>query len=449
VSQEPGDPAARAELLVRTACSSDVEQARALLDADPGLSRHDLACACVVGDPAEVRRRLADSPRLARGPVGPLQRDAILYCCFSRLLRAGPARAAAIRECVSVLLAAGADPSAEFAHDGWRQTALYGAAGIANDAELTAILIAAGANPNDDGPDHSVGEALYHAVEFADCTCARMLVDAGTHDWVVHYCLGRALNYERPAMVAMLCARGARPSAAQLAQAVWCRRPAETVATLLDAGAPVEGEGGGDPAAPTALQLAVRWGCDELAQLLTARGADPARVTDHDRALGARLRPSAVSPALGAVEAGAVQAGPAELDQMLRLAIQQGDLDATRTLLDLGAPADGNPGDEFTPLGEAAWRGRAAIVDELVSRGAALAFAGGGTAVGAALHGSVNCADPEGGPSMIPHDEIPREPYAAVIRTLLAAGAPVPERIDSTGPPATVLLARLGVHPPS
>ena len=56
---------------------------------------------------------------------------------------------------------------------------LYGAAGILNDAELTAMLIAAGADPNDHGT-RTVGEALYHGCEFPDPACAALLIDAGT-----------------------------------------------------------------------------------------------------------------------------------------------------------------------------------------------------------------------------------------------------------------------------
>ena len=343
-------------------------------------------------------------------------------------------------------------PSAEFTHDGWRQTALYGAAGIANDAELTAMLIAAGADPNDDGPDHSVGEALYHAVEFPEPECARMLIDAGTHQWVVDYCLGRALNFDRPEMIAMMCGHGARPTAAHLTEAVWRRRDPGTVTTLLDAGAPVEGDGGEardggeSPSAPTALQLAVRWGAQELAALLTARGADPARVTDADRELGAAL---AAGDGRTTVRASSADGEATALDEMLRLAIQQGDLAAVRTLLELGAPVAGAPGDDLPPLREAAWRGRPAIVTELVARGAPLTFTGGGSAVGAALHGSRHCADPEGGPTMIPPEEIPVGPYAGVVRTLLSAGAPIPERIGESGPSVATLLTRLGIEPPS
>jgi hypothetical protein len=86
---------------------------------------------------------------------------------------------------------------------------------------------------------------------------------------------------------------------------------------------------------------------------------------------------------------------------------------------------------------------------ELVDRGAALTFPGGRSAIGAALYGSRNCSEPEGGPSMRTVDEIPKEPYAEIVRILLAAGATVPERMGKNGARGTMLLAELGVEPPA
>jgi hypothetical protein len=45
-------------------------------------------------------------------------------------------------------------------------------------------------------------------------------------------------------------------------------------------------------------------------------------------------------------------------------------------------------------------------------------------------------------------DEIPKEPYAEIVRMLLDAGAAVPERIGEKGPRATMLIAELGIDPP-
>jgi len=120
-----------------------------------------------------------------------------------------------------------------------------------------------------------------------------------------------------------------------------------------------------------------------------------------------------------------------------------------RRLLDGGARIDGDPDGDEIPLGHACWRGRVQMARELVERGAALSFRDGGSAIGAALHGSRHCHEPEGGPTMRTNDEIPRQPYAEIVGMLLAAGATIPDRVGDTGPRATTLIAELGIDPPS
>ena len=356
---------------------------------------------------------LTSDPRAALEPVAPFGWEPILYATFSRLPRADPGRAEGVRRVVGLLLDAGADPNASFHHEEWLQVPLYGAAGILNDPRLTAMLIAAGADPNDNGT-REVGEALYHGCEFPDPACAALLIDAGTTPAVVDYCLGRALNFPYADVAEMFCAHGAHASGDHLMQAVWRRRPARTVLALLDAGAPAEArerQGGA-----TALQVATRWARSEVAGLLRERGADGAAVTDADRALGAYVGGADTSPPRADVRT---------LDEMLLMAVEQGDTAAAGRLMDAGAHVDGIPGGEEVPIGHAAWRGYPDLVSLLVERGAALTFADGGSAMGAALHGSRHCNHPEGGPTMQTVGEIPQAPYGAILRTLVEAGAPV------------------------
>ncbi|MGN6871588.1 MAG: ankyrin repeat domain-containing protein [Solirubrobacteraceae bacterium] len=433
------DASERAAALIASATSADLRRARALLAADPALARHDLACACATGEADEVSRRLAVRAAAVNEPTGPNGWAPILYACFSRLLRGEPERAPGIREVVRRLLAAGADPNAWFANDDqWLQVALYGAAGIAGDAELTRILLEAGADPTDDREGYHGNEILYHACEFPDPTCARLVIEAGSRQDLIDYDLGRALNFPNPEMVEMFCTHGARADAGHLHQAVWARRPPRTVAALLDAGAPIDAP---DRHGLTALRVAVRWGEDGVAELLRTRGADETSVTNEDRAIGSYL-------------SGADGGAPADvnlslIDEMLILAVSGGHLDAARRLLDAGARVDGDPDSEDIPLGHAAWRGRVQMTRELLDRGAALMFRDGGSAMGAALHGSRHCNNPQGGPTMQIVDEIPKQPYAEVVRLLLAAGAAVPEKVGENRARGITLIAELGVDPPA
>jgi ankyrin repeat protein len=371
------------------------ETAVTLLGSDPRLARYDLATAAVCGQADLVASMIAADPARANMFFTPLGRTPLHYATFSRLGRRDPARQAGLRAVVAALLEAGADPNLWFTHDGWVQAPIYGAAGIAGDAEMTEMLLSAGATPNDTGPERSVGEALYHACEWRDPECARLLLVAGTDAPAVSHCLRRALDFDNPEMVEAFCTNGAQANAGHLYYAAWRRRGLRTVQNLLGAGAPPDEI---DEHRLTALQIARRWGDEDVVERLADAGADAGS--------DPRLDPAAEL---------------ALIDAMLIVAVQRGALEDVRRLLDAGARVDGDPAGE-DPLGQACWRGRTEVVAELLSRGARVEFADGGSALGAVRHGAGHCNDPEGGSTMATAEEIDQRPYRAIEELLSRAG---------------------------
>ena len=370
-------------------------------------------------------------------PTGPNGWQPIFYACFSRLLRGDPERAAGIREVVRRLLGPAPTRMPSSSRHEWLQVALYGAAGIAGDPELTRMLLEAGADPTDERDGYHGNEVLYHACEFPDPTCAMLVIDAGARQDFVDYDLGRALNFPNPEMIEMFCRHGARATEGHLHQAVWRRRPPRTVAALLDAGAPIDDP---DEHGFTPLQIAVRWGEEAVARILRKRGADEAEVTDEDRALGSLpLRKRVVAPT----------GSRSPLDELLMASVEGGHLEAMRRLLDAGARVDGDPDAEEIPLGHACWRGRGADDPRAGRAGRGAHFRDGGSALGAALHGSRHCTIPREDRRCGTSTRCHKSLTARSCGSCSAAGAKVPERMGENGARTAMLIAELGIDPPA
>src|SRR6185295_13994258 len=93
-----------------------------------------------------------------------------------------------------------ADPNATFTNEYGEMSALYGAAGVVHDPELTELLLRAEADPDD-------GESVYHATEAASPACLRLLLSYGAT--VEPIMLAHALDDDRPEHVRLLLDYGA------------------------------------------------------------------------------------------------------------------------------------------------------------------------------------------------------------------------------------------------
>ncbi|HEU4663830.1 MAG TPA: ankyrin repeat domain-containing protein, partial [Dokdonella sp.] len=232
-----------------------------LLDAEPVL-------ACAIGDVAAVRAQLAADPDWPRSRGEGWTRTPLVAACFSAFVRL-PDFAAGVREVVAMLLAAGANPNEateDPAFPGDPLSVLYAAAGRHHDAALTRLLLDAGADPDDN-------ESLYHAVEGGDVECVRLLLAAGARIRGTNAML-RVLDFERPEYLRLLLAHGGdaneRAGDGPLPHALRRRRSATVVKILLDAGAdPNARNAHGVPA----LTIARHMGMTEVVALLRDAGA--------------------------------------------------------------------------------------------------------------------------------------------------------------------------------
>ncbi|WP_420125484.1 ankyrin repeat domain-containing protein [Longimicrobium sp.] len=366
--------------LDRAHVSGTLAEADAILAAHPSVAASSVHTAAILGDDDPVRRFLAQDPANATAKGGPRAWDALTHLCFSRYLRLDPARSQGFVRSAAALLEAGAS-----ANTGWWETnhhptpewesALYGAAGVAHHAELTRLLLAHGADPN----DH---EVPYHAPESYDNAVLKALLDSGRltqdslavmlvrkHDWHdeegVRLVLEQEIDLNAP--------RRWNP----LHHAIARDNALETIALLLDHGA--------DPAVPvhgrSATALAARRGRGDVLRLLERRGI-PIGLRGADALIAACAQgDEPAARAIAEAEPPALAEMRAQGGQLLAEFAGTGNAEGVRLLLDLGVPvtAEYEEGDGYfaiapgsTALHVAAWRAWPAVVRRLIGRGAAV-----------------------------------------------------------------------------
>jgi ankyrin repeat protein len=152
-----------------------LEHAEAILAAHPEVAGANIHTAAILGDDAVVRRFIAQDPKHVTAKSPPYGGDALNHLGLSKYLRLDPTRSDAFLRAARALLDAGADPNTGFWTKGQhpeRETALYGAAGVAHHAAMTRLLLERGADPNDE-------EAVYHSPESHDHGAMKVLVETG------------------------------------------------------------------------------------------------------------------------------------------------------------------------------------------------------------------------------------------------------------------------------
>jgi hypothetical protein len=157
--------------------SGTLERAEAIRGRHPEIARSSIYAAAMIADEAGVRDVLAHDSALATEKGGPFGWDALTYLCFSRYLRLDVSRSDAFVRTAQVLLDAGANPNTW-----WYETidtpprqiiesAIYGAAGVAQHAGVTRLLLERGADPNDE-------ETPYHVAETRNNDVLRILLES-------------------------------------------------------------------------------------------------------------------------------------------------------------------------------------------------------------------------------------------------------------------------------
>ncbi len=403
---------AEAAVVPATHRDGDLDRARELLSGHPDLPRAAAWAAALSGDVAALDAFLAEDPACATGKDGPRDWAPLLYLTFSRFLRDDPERRPAMRECARRLLDAGADPNAFWIDppeaDHGRESALYGACGIAHDAPLTKMLLDAGADPND-------GESPYHAVERDDLECALMLFEHGLGADGGATALLHRLDWDDLAGMEQLLDAGADPNhtapygKAALHQALLRSRATAFFERLLARGAnpDVSMHGG-----LSAYALAARLGRTDVTALFERHGADV--TLDPVSAFIARCAAGdgAAAKALRDADPGL----PARLSHLDRLTIVQvaadGNTRGVEGLLDAGFDIETVGDWGGTAIHHAAWQGRADTVRLLVARGAQLERKNGfgGTVLDTAVYAVENSG-------------FTGRDYLGVIRHLLEGGA--------------------------
>lgn len=357
-----------------------LDEADAILAAHPEIATGNIHVAAVLGDDASVRRLLALDAENATSRAAPYGASALVYLCLSKYLRLDKARADGFVRAATALLDAGANPNSSFWSTGdypELESALYGAAGVAHNAELTRLLLERGANPND-------AEAVYHSPETYDNAAMELLVNTGKltgeslslmlirkHDW--HDYDGAKFLLEHGADPNLQRRHGLRA----MPHAIARDNRIAIIELLLDHGAdPTLKEDVG-----SAVEMAARRGRGDVLDLFERRGI-PIELSDPERLIAACARNDSVTVrSIADKQPEVIRELDAIGGRVLAEFAGNGNTNGMRHLLDLGVDVNAlfEAGDGYwevapnsTALHVAAWRAQHDAVRLLIDRGASV-----------------------------------------------------------------------------
>jgi ankyrin repeat protein len=368
--------------------SGTLEEADLILARHPQVATSNIYTAAILADEASLHRFLAEDKSRAAAKGGPYAWDPLTYLCFSRYLRIDRTRSAAFVRTARALLDAGAS-----ANTGWPEiidqtkdhpngrtileSAIYGAAAVAQNPELTRLLLERGADPNDE-------ETPYHVPESYDHAVMNVMLESGKlNPTSLCWMLVRKADIHDEAGMRILLRYSADPDLMSrwgntaLHHAVLRDNALSSIQLLMEHGANPSLKNARD--GRSAIATAARRGRADLLQLFPQRniqldlqGADAliAACAQDDHESMRTLTTSQPQLLAEVVEQGGT---------LLTLFAGNGNVEGLRNLLDLGISiaATHPQGDGYwelakdsTALHNAAWRARHAAVKELIARGA-------------------------------------------------------------------------------
>jgi hypothetical protein len=382
----------------------------------PALFHGDPWAACATGDLDTIRSAIASNAGWANAPGGPLAMPPLVAVTHSRLI-AEPDLEPKLLASARLLLDSGANANSTWTNPAWPDfplSALFGAAGVTHSAAMTALLLDAGANPNDN-------ESLYHSVESRDSTCTRLLLRAGVRVNGTN-ALARVLDFDKLEDLRLMLAHGGDANERPLVHhAIMRGRSIEHVRALFDAGADMRrsNEHGVSP-----FRFAQAFGRADVVALLRAAGVDEP-LDESELFISACARgDEQTARTMLASAPGLVDRLTARQLQLMPEMASAGNITAVRTMLAVGWPREVKAAWDATALNLAVFRGDAEMAELLLDSGADWRTRHGyndnviGTLAWASREQPME--DPA------PHD------YEGCARTLLAHGVPAPD-MDAYG----------------